>query len=69
MASYSLNTLFCCKVFLEILNHSTDSPNVTEDECSVLQDTESKYFVKYLSLLKKVHAFLSLVALSLPHTI
>lgn len=60
MASCSLNTLFCCKVFLGIINHSTDSPNITEDECSVLQGTARKHFVKYLSLLNKVYLFLSL---------
>lgn len=54
MASCSLNTSFSCKDFLGIINHSTNSPNITEDECSVLQDTASKHFVKYLSLLNKV---------------
>lgn len=35
MASSSLNTLFSCKDFLGIISHSTDSPNITEDEGSV----------------------------------
>lgn len=48
MASSSLNTLFSCKDFLGIISHSTDSPNITEDEGSVSQGTASKHFVQYL---------------------
>lgn len=35
MASSSLNTSFSYKDFLGIISHSTDSPNITEDEGSV----------------------------------
>lgn len=47
MTKFRLKTLFSCKDFLGIINHSTGLPNIREDECSVSQGSASKYFIKY----------------------
>ena len=47
MTKFSLNTLFSCKDFLRIISHSTGSPKIREDECSVSQCSASKHFIKY----------------------